>query len=311
MKKGIRKVFPNGAKETKMRPATVAALIACQCLMLFLFFMVQTWASCLAAGLMVGFFSTRLSHEASHMQASAKPWVNRLLMWFGYLPVSPSMCWYYRHVISHHPHTNERDHDVDVAAIPILDQLPPQLQWMKVVSIPIIFTSTPFSIGLGTLFDILSFRSVGNNYVNLNVGGLMWETILWFALHYSFGPPLLCYLCMWFSSGLVFVTFSQIAHAVLYPDASPAAGWAEQQMRTSINFAPRSSFWYHAAFGLTTQVDHHLFPGIGAHCLDDVHDYVVKPVCKKYNIPVYDATARKALGFLWQRLISGKPVKLD
>lgn len=294
-----------------MRPTTIAMLVALQTFMLYLFLVVKTGWSCLLAGVLVGFFSTRLAHEPGHYHASSHPWVNRMLLWYGYLPVGPSLCWYYRHVISHHPHTNETHHDVDVAAIPILDVLPPQLMWLKPLAIPGIFSFTPFAVGLGTLFDILAFRSVGNNYTCLTIGGLFYETIAWFAIHYTFGPPLWGYLCMFITSGAIFVTFSQIAHAVLYPDASPAAGWAEQQIRTAINFAPRSTFWYHVAFGLTTQVDHHLFPGVGAHCLDDIHDKVVKPICNKHHIPVYDLTARKALSVLWQRFLTGRPVKLD
>ena len=311
MKKGLRQLYPKGAKETKMRPTTIAALVAIQTFVMYLFFVTKTWSSCLLAGVLASLFSARLTHEPGHFQASTKPWVNRLLTWYGYFLLAPSLCWYYRHVISHHPHTNDPHHDVDVAALPVLDVLPPQLKWLKVLSVPVLFTSTPFFIGLGTLFDMFAFRSVGNNYTCLTIGGLIYETILWFIVHYFFGPSIWCYLCMACTSGTIFVIFSQIGHAIVYPAPSSAVSWTEQQMRSSINFAPRSSFWYHVAFGLTTQIDHHLFPGVGAHCLDDIHDKVVKPICAKHSIPVYDLPAKKALSFLWQRFLTGKPVKIE
>lgn len=310
MKEGIRKLFPKGCKETKMRPWTVFCLVAIQCLQCYLLFYVKTYVSCMLSGVLLGFFSTRLTHEPGHMQASHKPWVNRLLLWFGYLTLAPSLCWYYRHVISHHPHTNN-DHDVDVVGVPLLDALPQRFNWVKVLSIPFLFTLAPYGIGIGTLFEMFAFRNLAHNYVCLTIGGLIPETIAFFVIHYLFGPSLFCYLCFWFVGGGIFVIFSQIAHVVLFPDASPAKGWAENQLRTSVNFAPRDPLWYHLAFGLTTQIDHHLFPGIGAHCLDDIHDFVVKPVCKKHGVPVYEVSGPKALSMLWQRFMTGKPVPMD
>jgi fatty acid desaturase len=310
MKLRLRKLYPKGCKETKVRPTTVCVLLLLQSLLFYLFFVVRTYLSSLMAGVLVALFSTRLSHEALHMQMSHKPWVNRLLGAIGYSPVAPSMCWYYRHVISHHPHTNEDD-DVDVVALDWLDALPPKFNWLKMIGLPFAFASAPFAVGLGTLIEMFAFGSLSGHHVSMWVGQLIPETIAWFVLHGFFGPPLLCYLFMFISSGTIFVIFSQIAHAVVYPDSGPQASWAVKQMRTSINFAPRSTFWYHMAFGLTTQIDHHLFPGVGEHCLDDVHDEVVKPVAKKHGIPIYDVSAATALGFLWERLMTGRPVKLD
>jgi len=310
MKIEMRKLFPKKHKETKVRPLTVVGLCLAQATLFYWFFYVKTWWSCMLAGVFVAFFSTRLSHEALHMQMSHKPWVNRILGAIGYSPIAPSLCWYYRHVISHHPHTNDHD-DVDVQGLDYLDALPPKYHWLKPFGLPFIFLFAPFTVGIGTLLEIFAFGGLSGHYVSLWIGQLLWETIAWFALHFFFGPSCFHYLCMWMSAGTIFVTMSQIAHAVVYPDSGPKAGWAAKQMRTSINFAPRSSFWYHVAFGLTTQIDHHLFPGISAHCLDDIHDFVVKPVAKKHGIPVYDVSAKTALGFLWTRYMTGQPVKLE
>jgi len=310
MKHEMRKLYPKGPAETKLRPTTVCGLLLMNAIAWYLFFVVGTYLSCLASGVFIGLFTTRLTHEAGHLQCSRKSWVNRLLLFVGYIPIGPSLCWYYRHVISHHPHTND-DHDVDVESIALVDCIPKKFNWMKIFLIPGVFAGADVTIGLATLFDMFAFRNVGNNYINIWIGQLIPETIAWFAFHYLFGPSFFCYVCMWFVSGALFVTFSQIAHAVVYPDAGPKADWAEQQIRACVNFAPRSSFWYHVAFGLTTQTDHHLFPGVSEHLLDDVHDEVVKPVCKKHKIPVYDVSAMTALGFLKTRLMSGRPVEID
>mmetsp|Transcript_21292 Transcript_21292/g.37089 ORF Transcript_21292/g.37089 Transcript_21292/m.37089 type:complete len:797 (+) Transcript_21292:91-2481(+) len=309
MKVGVRKLFPGGAKSTKMRPFTLGCLLAIWAIYMYLFFVVKTVWSCLIAGALVALFATRLAHEAGHMQATIYPRFNRFLLFIGYLPVGPSLCWYYRHVISHHVETNG-EHDVDVKFIPLLDLLPKCLRWAKVVSLPGICMGAVAEIGLKEIIDILLFKNVAGCPVYYDVGCLIPEAIFWFALHGLFGPSLLGYACMWLTAGAIFVPMSQVAHAILFPEVFPEESWARNQMKTSVNFAARSSFWYHAAFGLTTQIDHHLFPGIGAHCLDDIHDHVVKPICKKHGVPVYDVPAKKAFGALWERFLSGKPQKI-
>lgn len=309
MKVEIRKLFPRGKYETKMRPFTVCCLLAIWVTYMYLFFVVKTAWSCLFAGVLVALFATRITHEGGHMQASHKPWFNRMMLFIGYLPVGPSLCWYYRHVISHHVHTND-DHDVDVKYIALLDIMPTSLRWVKVVALPFIFMGAVLEIGVKQMFDLLVYKDVAGCPVYYDVGGLIPEAIFWMALHATCGPSLLGYACMWLASGAIFVPMSQVAHAILYPDPSEDDSWAKAQLKSSVNFAARSSFWYHAAFGLTTQIEHHLFPGIGAHCLDDIHDKVVKPICAKHNVPVYDVSARKALYALWLRLLTGKPAKV-
>eukprot|EP01024_Parvocaulis_polyphysoides_P014199 TRINITY_DN1572_c0_g3_i1.p4 TRINITY_DN1572_c0_g3~~TRINITY_DN1572_c0_g3_i1.p4 ORF type:complete len:112 (-),score=2.06 TRINITY_DN1572_c0_g3_i1:176-490(-) len=39
-------------------------------------------------------------------------------------------------------------------------------------------------------------------------------------------------------------------------------GWAERQLLSTADFAPRSWFWTHVSGGLNHQVVHHLFPGV-------------------------------------------------
>jgi linoleoyl-CoA desaturase len=276
---------------------------------MYLFFYLKTWWSCLAAGVLISLFGTRLAHEGGHQQASNKAWVNRLMLFLGYLPIGPGLCWYYRHVVSHHVHTNQDD-DVDVKYIELLDLVPKSLKYIKVIFLPVMFAGAVFEIGVKTIFDMLVFKDVGGCKVYMTVGQLIPEAILWFTIHLYFGPSWLGYACMALTAGAIFVPMSQVAHAILYPDGIQDESWAKMQLKSSVNFAARSSFWYHAAFGLTTQTDHHLFPGIGAHCLDDVHDKVVKPVCAKHNVPVYDVSAKKAFGALWYRLLECEPAKV-
>lgn len=309
MKIGVRKLFPGGPKETKMRTSTFCCLWVWWATLVYLFFVVQTLPACLVAGVLVGLFCTRLSHEGGHFLASSRPWVNRLTLFLGYFPVGPSLCWYYRHVISHHAHTNTES-DVDVRHIVILDRLPKWMKWLKVISIPGIFVGAVAEMSVIQLLEFLVLRSVEGDPVCLSVGGLVPEAIVWVAVHSMFGPSLWGYACMWLTAGAVFVPMSQVAHAMIYPEPNLGTkSWATDQICSSVNFAPKSSFWYHCAFGLTTQTDHHLFPGIHACYYDEMHDKVIKPVCAKYNVPVYDVSAKTAFEALWGRLLHGHSMK--
>jgi len=63
------------------------------------------------------------------------------------------------------------------------------------------------------------------------------------------------------------------------------------------------------AFGLTTQVEHHLFPGIGHHCYDNIR-LLTREVCAKHGVHHYDVSAKKAFGALWTRWVKGFPAPL-
>lgn len=231
------------------------------------------------------------------------------MLFVAYLPVGHSLCWYYRHVISHHPFTNTES-DVDVRYIAMVDMLPSWLNWAKVLSIPGIFTGAVAELSVIQSLEMFIKKSVEGNPVYYSVGALVPEAICWLALHYMFGPSLLGYACMYMMAGAVFVPCSQVSHAILYPEPNLDASWARGQIMTAVNFAPRSSLWYHLAFGLTTQIDHHLFPSIAAHCYDDIHEQVVKPICAKHQVPCYELSAKEAFSALWQRLLTGKAVKM-
>jgi len=303
IKARVRQQFPGGGATTKMRPTTLAMLSLMWSIMVVLFFVVRTPVSCLVAGFLMGTVGTRLAHEGGHWQISRREWVNRLALFLGYFLTGPSMAWYYRHVISHHAHTNQ-DGDVDVEYLWIADLMP---RWLKVLSTPFVPVGSVFELGIKQLFDLLVMRSVGGHHVDLFLGTLLLEIPVWLSVHYYFGPSLLCYLCMYITCGWVFLPCSQVAHAILYPDSRIHDSWAKMQIAESCDFATDSDFWYHLAFGLTTQVEHHLFPGIGHHCYDQIR-LITRDVCKKHGVTHMDVSARKAFGALWTRWTTGIPV---
>jgi len=305
LKAKVREAYPGGSAETKMRTRTICCLSALWCLMIYLFFCVKTPLSCAVAGVIMATVGTRLAHEGGHYQLSSNEWANRLALFLGYFVTGPSMGWHYRHVISHHAHTNQEE-DVDVAYIWIADLLP---GWLKVLTLPGVAVGAPIELGPKSLIELLVLRSVHGHRVDWRVGQVLPEAVVWLLVHFWAGPSLLCYVCMWLTCGAIFVPCSQVAHAILYPDPQQHQSWAKMQIAESCDFATDSEFWFHAAFGLTTQIEHHLFPGIGHHCYDRIR-LITRAVCEKHGVTHHDLPARKAFRALWLRWVTGLPAPL-
>jgi len=305
IKAKVREAYPGGSKETKMRWLTLFGLSSMWCLMIYLFFFHRTPLAAAAAGFIMATVGTRLAHEGGHYQLSSKEWANRLGLFLGYFITGPSMAWHYRHVISHHAHTNQEE-DVDVQYIWMADMLP---GWLKVLSLPGVFAGVLIEIGPKSIIDLVLLRSVGGHRVDWRIGMVLPEIAVWSLVHWFAGPSMLCYAVMWLSAGVVFVPCSQVAHAILFPDNKKYTSWAKLQIAESCDFASESDFWYHMAFGLTTQVEHHLFPGIGHHCYDTIR-LLTREVCAKHGVTHFDVSAEKAFGALWSRWVLGYPVPL-
>jgi fatty acid desaturase len=301
----VREAYPEGPKETKMRWRTIFGLYSLWCLSIYLFFFHRTPLAAAGAGFIMATVGTRLAHEGGHYQLSHKEWANRLSLFLGYFLTGPSMAWHYRHVISHHAHTNMEE-DVDVQYIWMADMLP---GWLKVLTLPGVFAGALFEIGPKSIFDMVVLRSVGGHRVDWRIGMLLPEIAVWILVHWFAGPSWMCYAVMWFVAGIVFVPCSQVAHAILYPDNAKYTSWAKLQIAESCDFATDSDFWYHMAFGLTTQVEHHLFPGIGHHCYDRIR-LLTREVCARHGVHHYDISASKAFGALWHRWVKGCPKPL-
>jgi fatty acid desaturase len=305
IQQGLRKKFPKGCGSTKMRKRAKLSLSLILLAGLYCFFVVKTYWSCAIAGFIMATVGTRLAHEGAHFQVSRSEGVNRLAQFFGYFMAGPSMAWMYRHTISHHAHTNQ-DHDIDVEYIWMMDVFP---KWIKVI---FVFPSIPIGVmielGLKFLFvDWLGLASVGKNpIVYRSLGYAIPEIIIWCYVHWFYGPSLIHYAVMYWVAGAIFLPMSQIAHLIVFPDHKRYDSWAKMQIAESVDFAADSEFWFHLAFGLTTQIEHHLFPSVGEHLLGECRP-IVKEVCRKHGVTYMDVTAKEALYALWYRMANGVP----
>jgi fatty acid desaturase len=305
LRTAVQKAYPAGAAGSKMRWPAFVTLWCLWAIMIYLFFVVKNPLLSCIAGLLMGTVGTRLSHEGAHNQISTKPWVNRLSLFLGYFPTGPSMIWHYRHVISHHAHTNQEG-DVDVEYIWIADLLP---GFLKALSTPFLFVGVLLELGPKGIFDLIVLRRIGGCRVDFRIGHILPETAVWLAFHYYFGPSLLNYLSLWFFSGAIFVPCSQVAHAIVFPDHNKHDSWARLQVAESVDFATGSEFWFHFAIGLTHQVEHHLFPGLPAYLAEDLRK-LTRGVCERHGVVHHQLSAKKAFSALWQRWVTGMPVQM-
>jgi len=305
IQQGIRQRFPGGCGSTKMRKRAKLSLSLILFAGLYCFFVIQTYWSCAIAGFVMATVGTRMAHEGAHFQVSRSELVNRVAQFFGYFMAGPSMAWMYRHTISHHAHTNQA-HDIDVEYIWIMDMFP---KWIKVI---FVFPSIPIGvmIELGlkfTFVDWMGLASVGKNpIVHRSLGYAIPEIAIWCYVHWFYGPSIIHYAIMYWVAGAIFLPMSQIAHLIVFPDNKKYDSWAKMQIAESVDFAADSDFWFHLAFGLTTQIEHHLFPSIGEHLLGECRP-IVREVCKKHGVTYMDVTAKEALYALWYRMANGVP----
>ena len=106
------------------------------------------------------------------------------------------------------------------------------------------------------------------------------------------GWPVAAFLLGSLALGVVLSVVFQLAHAV--PEAAFHAaagggqrmptGWAEHQVRATVDFAPRNRVlgWY--VGGLNFQVEHHLFPDV-CHTHYPALATVVEATCRAHQIP--------------------------
>jgi linoleoyl-CoA desaturase len=95
-----------------------------------------------------------------------------------------------------------------------------------------------------------------------------------------------------FVLGVVLSTVFQLAHTVPEAEFHAAsdvggrlpAGWAEHQVRATVDFAPSSRVlaWYLG--GLNFQIEHHLFAGV-CHVNYPALAAVVEETCRQHGVP--------------------------
>lgn len=252
----------------------------------------------------VGF---NIQHDGGHGAYSRRKFGNRLSSWSLDLVGASSYVWNFKHNVLHHHYTNIQGVDTDLESEPFLRLAPGQKRrWYHRFQHFYIWGLLGFFPPKWWFFD--DFRDVlrgrvgsrkiprprGGELVVLLAGKVLmitWLIVLPVLIH---GPlkVLPVYVLFFATLGITLATVFQLAHCVDDADFCEVpgedgrmdSGWAEHQLATTVNFAPRNRWltWYLG--GLNFQVEHHLFPRI-SHVHYPALAPITREVCREHGVP--------------------------
>eukprot|EP00543_Licmophora_paradoxa_P011170 CAMPEP_0202479434 /NCGR_PEP_ID=MMETSP1360-20130828/94983_1 /ASSEMBLY_ACC=CAM_ASM_000848 /TAXON_ID=515479 /ORGANISM="Licmophora paradoxa, Strain CCMP2313" /LENGTH=300 /DNA_ID=CAMNT_0049106763 /DNA_START=547 /DNA_END=1446 /DNA_ORIENTATION=- len=263
-----------------------------------------------------GWLIGSLGHDAGHMAASHRGWINDIGVWGMSLLCNP-MQWQHQHTYAHHSHTNEFDHDPDLHHFHLLLRVHRRIKNEDVFKYqqyaPFVFFAYTFVV-FGSCFWIpLGMIQTGFLYGMVEWTDrnrplrafAMYAHMVWYVSIIMIVPFLVCttwykalasvIVHMW-TSGLLFGIFSQVNHlneSSLDADSKTRNNsnrshmlknsWAAAQVETSNNFASGSHLWHILSNGLNLQIEHHLFPGLNHSHLWRIAP-VVEETCREFGV---------------------------
>ncbi len=276
----------------------------------------------------VGF---NVQHDGGHGAFSERRWVNQLAAATLDLLGASSYVWARKHNSIHHSYTNVTGHDDDIN-VGFLGRLSPHQSRLKLHRFQhwylwILYGFLPIKWHLYDDFrDVLTGRIGQQRFPRprgrdllIFVGGKMVFGVLAFGLPMLLHPwwlVLAFYGAASFVEGVVLSVVFQLAHCVEeaeFPLPRTDTGrmesaWAEHQVQTTVDFAPRNRIltWYIG--GLNHQVEHHLFPQI-CHMHYPALASLVEQTCRQFGLryavnPTLPAAVRSH--FRWLRRM-GRP----
>lgn len=275
----------------------------------------STWAM-LGMTIMLGAFAAftgfNICHDAIHGSFSRSSKINKGLSYLFYLIGANPYLWNISHNIVHHTFTNIPGHDEDIEVAPGLIRLDESEKVNRIQRYQHLYAFCLY--GLASLSwvlrkDYIKFfkKKIGQH----STQHPKWEYFNLFfykILHYFLfiGVPLLLlnltwwqaaigFLIMHFAQGVVMGLVFQLAHVVEGTDfpipnkqGNVEEAWAEHQMRTTANFAPKSALASFFFGGLNRQIEHHLFPKI-CHIHYPSISLIVKQTAAEFNLPYIES----------------------
>lgn len=252
-------------------------------------------------GVMMAMVGLSIQHDANHGALSPNPMVNRVCGLLDDLIGGSALMWRHQHNIAHHAHPNDHELDADtVSNFPLIRMNPilPVRWYLRFQHLyaPLLYSLLGIAYPIG---DIAGYLRKTYEHVKLQPLRSVdtWCFILGKVVHYSITLALPIYLNGW-AWGIGFFLVMQcvggnflasvfaVSHNAEANDynCAPGTDWAEQQIRTSCNWSPHSTFWWIISGGLNFQIEHHLFPGI-CHVHYPALHKIVREVCEEEGLP--------------------------
>ena len=274
-----------------------------------LVFFARTWWQAVPLSILMGLAAAgigfNIQHDGGHKAVSKHPWLNFASAATLDLIGASSYMWRWKHGLFHHQYVNLAGHDADID-LGIFGRLSPHHRRMSFHRWQHLY--------LWPLYGLLSLKwwiydddrdaLTGRLGVHKIPRPAKWELFTFLAgkaifLTLALGVPLLLHpvlpvLSLFFLTSLVLgvalsVVF-QLAHAVeessfpqVLSDGSLDAGWAEHQVRTTVDFCRENPVVTWLVGGLNFQIEHHLFPRV-SHIHYPAISRVVEQVCREYGV---------------------------
>jgi linoleoyl-CoA desaturase len=246
-------------------------------------------------------------HDANHGAYARSRRVNRAWGLALDFVGASSYVWRFKHNVQHHTYTNVDGVDADIDAGPFLRLAPSQRRralhrgqhlyaWLLygVLALKWWFVDDVADVARGRLGGHAFARPRGGEllaYVAGKAAFVGWALVVpW--LVFRTGWVLVLFVLGSLVLGVVLATVFQLAHtvpeaefrAVQPGDPRMPTGWAEHQVRATVDFAPSNRLlgWY--VGGLNFQVEHHLFPDV-CHTHYPALAAIVEATCLEHGVP--------------------------
>jgi linoleoyl-CoA desaturase len=299
---------------------------------LLMFAHVRAWEAvllCISVGLAMAGVGFSVMHDANHGGTSSSARTNAILSFTLDLIGGSSFLWRRKHNVLHHTYTNISALDPDLeGGGPLLRLAPWQPRHghhrFQHLYVWLLYGFFPLKWWFVDDFrELASGRIGGHQFPPARgwtlVGALAgkalfvaWAFVLPAVLH-----PSWALLPLWglgiFALGNVLAAVFQLAHCVgeaeFLGSGRVETDWAEHQVATTVDFAPKSSLlgWYLG--GLNFQVEHHLFPRV-CHLHYPALARIVEETCRAHGLRYRcEPTLLSALAANWRWLRGmGSPV---
>jgi linoleoyl-CoA desaturase len=319
------------------KTAAILGWFACSYALLLLWGGASAWlaaALTLSIALATAGIGFSVMHDANHGAYSRSPRVNRAWGLALDFVGASSYLWRFKHNVFHHTYANVDGMDADIDAAPFLRLAPSQRRralhrWQHLYAWPLYgvlglkwwFVDDVVDLVRGRIGQHPIPRPRGLELAAFVAGKAVF--VAWALavpiLVFRSGWPVAAFLLGSLALGVVLSVVFQLAHAV--PEAAFHAaagggqrmptGWAEHQVRATVDFAPSNRLlgWY--VGGLNFQVEHHLFPDV-CHTHYPALATVVEATCLAHGVPYRSApTLRGAMAAHWRFLRTlGRPMAL-
>lgn len=251
-----------------------------------------------------------IMHDANHGAYSKSKKVNTLLSYLLDIVGGSSRNWRIQHNKLHHTFTNVEGMDVDIKERGILRFSPHQKRrgvhkFQFIYAYLLYAIMSLYWVTAKDFLQMFSFKKAGH-IEGKEYRKLVAEVFIWKIIYYGyalvlplliapFAPwlTILGFFIMHFISGFVLTCIFQTAHVMTsteFPlpneNGEFENNWAIHQLKTTMNYAPNSTFFSWFIGGLNYQVEHHLFPNI-CHVHYKKISKIVEETAKEYNLPYH------------------------